>query len=399
MDAEMVRLLPARPSRKDYSLIEPPGLRRHCWTRVHSHFALMGGHAVEHGGLLDQYDRLDPDKTRRMLRPAAIRKIAQNAPELLPDISEQLILDKSKASGLGKFLACLQASWYLVQVISRLATGLPISLLELNILLHAVCCLCISVAWWKKPLDIEEPLVINPSGRLQQVCAWLVLEEDALRSYPCRNYSSRQWYLSYVGDLLTSKHIAPVNRESKLGLVYSFQAHRVDEEIERLQHQLGQRKDSMTLRLFGDQVCYVFAPKPLDTDSYYDDPVWTEYKPEDAWMKLTSSEIFRLRLAHSLKANGPGWTFSPDVCGRRARAMFVDQMIFMSSPDDAFQGWDGLYMTGLMLAGTVYGGLHLLAWNGPLAKPDEQWLWRCACIIVASPGPLALVYHLHPART
>lgn len=49
--------------------------------------------------------------------------------------------------------------------------------------------------------------------------------------------------------------------------------------------------------------------------------------------------------------------------------MFVDQMVFMSSPDDAFQGWDGLYMTGLVLAGTVYGGLHLLAWNGPFANP------------------------------
>lgn len=247
----MVRLLSARPSRKDYSLIELPGLRRHCWTRVHSHFAFMGWYAVELGGLLEQSDRLDPDKARRMLRPAAIRKIAQNAPELLPDTSEQLILDKSRASGLGKFLACLQASWYLIQVIGRLATGLPVSLLELNVLLHAICYLCIYVAWWNKPLDIEEPLVINPSDRLQQVYAWLMLEEDALRSYPCRNYSSRQWDLSYVGDLPTSKHIAPVNRESKLGLVYSFQVHRGDEEIERSQHQLGQRKDSMTLRLFG----------------------------------------------------------------------------------------------------------------------------------------------------
>jgi len=43
----MARLLPAEPAQKDYSLVEPPTLRRHCWTRVHSHFAPMGGYAVD----------------------------------------------------------------------------------------------------------------------------------------------------------------------------------------------------------------------------------------------------------------------------------------------------------------------------------------------------------------
>jgi hypothetical protein len=166
----MARLLPAELARKNYSLIESPSLRRHCWTRVHSHFALMGGYAVELGGLLSLYDRQDPDKGRRMLRPTALRKIAQNAPELLPDVSSRHILDKSKASGLGKVLACLQAFWFLMQVMGRLATGLPISLLELNVLLHVVCCLCIYVAWWNKPFDIEEPLALNTSDHRPQGC-------------------------------------------------------------------------------------------------------------------------------------------------------------------------------------------------------------------------------------
>jgi len=52
-------------------------------------------------------------------------------------------------------------------------------------------------------------------------------------------------------------------------------------------------------------------------------------------------------------------------------------------------------VTGLMLAGTIYGGSHVSAWNGPFASPGEQWLWRYACII-ASPGPLALIQRLYP---
>lgn len=328
----------------------------------------MGGYAVELGGLLSLYDRQDPDKGRRMLRPTALRKIAQNAPELLPDVSSRHILDKSKASGLGKVLACLQAFWFLMQVMGRLATGLPISLLELNVLLHVVCCLCIYVAWWNKPFDIEEPLVLNTSDRLRQVCALLMLEEHPICAKSCRNYSSREWKLSYVGDLHSPEYTAPVDRESRDWYVYSFQARRVDEDLEKVQHHLGQSKGNITMRLFGDQVCYGFTPEPVNTYSYTDDSTWTKHKPKDAWLELKSHETLRLKLAHCLITNGPDWTFSYG----RAPTMFVDQTIFMSSPDDALQGWAGLYTTGLMLAGTVYGGLHLLAWNGPFTSPGEQ---------------------------
>jgi len=56
----------------------------------------------ELGDLLSLCDRQDPDKARWMLRPTALRKIAQNTPELLPDVSQQLMINKSKDSGLRK---------------------------------------------------------------------------------------------------------------------------------------------------------------------------------------------------------------------------------------------------------------------------------------------------------
>lgn len=81
---------------------------------------------------------------------------------------------------------------------------------------------------------------------------------------------------------------------------------------------------------------------------------------------------------------------------RPPETTFVDQTSLMSSPDDASQGWDGFYMSGLMMAGTVYGGLHLLVWKSPFTNLSEQWLWRYTCIITASLGPLALFYRLDP---
>lgn len=61
----------------------------------------------------------------------------------LPNIKEDDISDKSKADGLAKFLACLQVVWMLVQVVARVVLGLPVTLLEVNILGHVLCALII----------------------------------------------------------------------------------------------------------------------------------------------------------------------------------------------------------------------------------------------------------------
>jgi hypothetical protein len=37
--------------------------------------------------------------------------------------------------------------------------------------------------------------------------------------------------------------------------------------------------------------------------------------------------------------------------------------------------------------GLVYGGVHLLAWNAPLAN-EMQWLWLVSVVVVAASGPV-----------
>lgn len=69
----------------------------------------------------------------------------------LPQISQSDILDKSKTDGLGKGLACLQAFWILMQVCTRIAAGLPITLLEVITLGHVLCALVMYTLWWHKP--------------------------------------------------------------------------------------------------------------------------------------------------------------------------------------------------------------------------------------------------------
>ena len=90
-----------------------------------------------------------------------LRVLAETHPNAIPDLSAAEIMDKSKANGLAKTLVCLQAAWFCLQCIGRLAHGLPIALLELTTFAHALCALIMFVCWARKPLDVEEPTFIS----------------------------------------------------------------------------------------------------------------------------------------------------------------------------------------------------------------------------------------------
>ena len=74
------------------------------------------------------------------------------------DIDE--IKDKSKANNLSKVLACIQALWMVVQAIGRKANGLPLTLLELNTIMHVVSVLAMYALWLNKPQDVVRPTEI-----------------------------------------------------------------------------------------------------------------------------------------------------------------------------------------------------------------------------------------------
>lgn len=52
---------------------------------------------------------------------------------------------------------------------------------------------------------------------------------------------------------------------------------------------------------------------------------------------------------------------------------------------------DYLLWAGVLLSGCVYGGVHLLAWNGPFPTRTQRILWGTWCFIIARPVGLMLV--------
>lgn len=74
---------------------------------------------------------------------------------------EKEIADKGKASLVAKVLVCAQAIWMVLQCISRKASGLPVTMIELNVVMHVVCAVVMCGFWWNKPLDAGEPIVLT----------------------------------------------------------------------------------------------------------------------------------------------------------------------------------------------------------------------------------------------
>jgi hypothetical protein len=127
---------------------------------VQGFYASMGGFVIEPGWMLEEHEKdLFGGYKRLTLTPRGIWLLAKCG--YLPDISKDEIEDKSKADKLAKIIVCLQAGWMFVQVVSRLAADLPVTLLEVNTLGHVGCALMMYLLWWDKPRQVDEPTIME----------------------------------------------------------------------------------------------------------------------------------------------------------------------------------------------------------------------------------------------
>ena len=173
------------------------------WTIVHGFYATMGGFVFDTQEIPHDQKFLPGSLDRVTLDSHALYVVAIATPELFPRLRTEEIKDKSKANGLAKTIACLQAIWFTAQCIQRIAQGLSISILELNTLAHAFFTLVAYCLWWSKPSDIDEPTIIRGT-HADGLCALLCM-------HSCRDWHHESPYLVFrketisVGDT-TAEH-------------------------------------------------------------------------------------------------------------------------------------------------------------------------------------------------
>ena len=135
---------------------------------VHAFYASMGGFAFYgsydiNGPTVEESPfeiETNPRYTLDIPRFETFIYIMRHFPEIIINVPEQAILDRSESSGLSKALLIIQVTWFCTNCVSRLVQDLSLSLLEVSTAARALCTLAIYFVWWSKPLNVAAPTLL-----------------------------------------------------------------------------------------------------------------------------------------------------------------------------------------------------------------------------------------------
>ena len=362
--------------------------RRHPWTMTHSFYAIMGGFAFDTSNAEPNF--LPNHRSRLCISVRGLDYIAEKAPELIPGITEQHIKDKSKADSLAKFLVCLQALWFCVQCIARVTQRKAISLLELNTFAHAFCALLMYALWWHKPQNVEEPTLLQ-GQKAWEMCAFLCMncktasrvvsgEAHGGSAYGDPAYDPAApptmwivWDPDAAGEPASAS-----NRIPKPGTYSMFP--------EQTPYQRTPPGEGPAVMLKPGDLIYGFRCQQSKTDGVSGRSHRTlrieppRLKRLELYSKATKS--FKIG-EHCLPHEKAVCDFMPDW----PLNLTLDESELLRVGSNMY-GSDSLssVLLGLVLAGVLYGGLHLLAWKVPFASKAERILWRFSGIFITSAG-------------
>lgn len=102
---------------------------------------------------------------------------------ILPEISERDIEDRSKADMMTKALTCIQALWFFVSGIGRISQHLPVTLLEIHVMIHVFCAFAMYILWFNKPYNVERPLLAS-DPRVADMAALFILDDMTVGLQP-----------------------------------------------------------------------------------------------------------------------------------------------------------------------------------------------------------------------
>lgn len=146
------------------------------WTMEQAFFALSGGYAIPSPKASQTIKA--PNLT---LTPEGLLYLARLG--LLPRTSPASVSDKSKADHIAKALVCLQAGWFLIQTIARLAQKLPVTVLEVHVLAHVLCAFAMYAIWIDKPYDVGSPIMVEDERVRNLGALWACDDGEVCR--PC----------------------------------------------------------------------------------------------------------------------------------------------------------------------------------------------------------------------
>ncbi|RPB06805.1 hypothetical protein P167DRAFT_540566 [Morchella conica CCBAS932] len=318
------------------------------------------------------------------------------------------LLDKGKGTFVAKTLAAIQAIWLILQSLARWAAGLPLTLLEIHVLIQIVCTIMIFYCWWHKPLDVGVPTTINLKSKeygkkrkaeaekargeagggeagakagadaqaeaQAQGCAGT--QSPLRKSYPgglgtpeppCSPASTSSRAHTYVGETPHSRptSLSPVRsntRASRLtGNSTLFEDAISDVGSNALTAENTNRRVGNTDQPMANDSIDNKSDPLANRDSFYKDAVELRVKTAaqiaNDWVGVTAKAC--LDVSSHVR---PVYQDDPSNSRPVYKTAFKATMILVN---------------GFLMVLTA--SLHLGAWNSTFPSPTELWLWRVSC--------------------
>ena len=71
------------------------------------------------------------------------------------------VSDKDNANNISKAIALSQTIWFIIQCVFRKIYVLPLTLVEVHVCIQIIYAALMTLFWWKKPFDVNNPTVIT----------------------------------------------------------------------------------------------------------------------------------------------------------------------------------------------------------------------------------------------
>lgn len=357
----------------------------------HGFYAGMGGFVFDVDNSLFRKDSEMVSGTRRLTLTARGALLLYQC-GLLPRIRQSEILDKSKADGLAKVLACLQAGWMVAQVFARLHLNLPITLLEINTIGHVFCAFVVYVLWWNKPKWIKEPTRLEGDW-IGPVAAFMYMSsklssESSISTAHTKDFAARSELsvLAYMREdakagkdarFLPRPHHA--TGDPSLDKVDSLELANLHASVQHPSHMQIKR-----WQLAAEAVKTYPAIRARFTGGL--DPKTRK-----------NTEAVRLypEIPTSFLQGGDAPLGTKEDWLECAAEQLVSEAAGNWPDDDLLRGVAGLMM-GMVLwfASMMFGAVNAAAWDCYFPSETEAWMWRISALYITASGLLWLIVNM-----
>lgn len=308
-------------------------IRPKFWTLTQAFWVVQSGLAVTVG----------PTNQSIVITPHGVLRLVEL--QFLPYISEDEIASRSKSDVISKIIVVAQALWFLAQLIGRVASKLPILLVEIHTAANALMALIFYFCWLAKCYQPDTPLFLRDPKIERLVALWSMFENPKHGILDPEESAYRR----------RKKSIKPT---AKLIELLTGRTDRCERESGSIGRDLEAAEDEL-LSMLGEGHAH----------SKY------RFRSSDRSSNLSTKQR-RARSRSSRYCDTPSLTIPP----LPAEADFR-----------LHQGGERNYRVPWLCSISAYGAVHLAAWHNSFPSVYEQWLWRASALALTCSMPLCLL--------